>query len=263
MNEPEPRLPPLSVCADVGLSMYFIMSGMVRVVKGYGTADEREIAQMNRGNFFGERALTAAGGTERGATVVSLSLLKLQRLTRTSLEHVGQQCPELLASITKVANDRRRDLGEELRELGSIASQRRLAAKFTRRSLGDRCTRLLSRSKIRNACVQPMAPASKHGIAPMMWPKGPLEDAGIDSATRPLWTPGLMPSKKQMRAMEPEAGAIRHDSNNGPGGASMASAALQGSLDKILEQQEALASRVDKMQQKLDGIDRKIRSRPQ
>lgn len=107
----------------IGYSMYFIERGLVRVVLGYATADERTVGTLTAGEFFGERALTAEGGAERGSSVLSLTLLMLQKLTRAALEAVAAHFPELLACITQVANDRRRELGEELRLVSGIAAQ--------------------------------------------------------------------------------------------------------------------------------------------
>ena len=259
----------------VGFSMYFITSGVVRVVKSLGQRDEKEIGTLRAGDFFGERALTAAGGTERGATVASISLLRVEKLTRDALEAVATHFPSLLAKITQVANERRRELGEELRLVSGIATQGVLA-----RSLHDNLARGVARrggrhtGRQRKATVLPShlpdvrapkrscaskSPAASHrgGLVASGAPAGAkklsqvksaqalaFEEAdSADSTARPLWTaPG---KARGPRAVEPDS--------RPPGGDAI-SPALQATLAQILEQQAALAKQVAMVQQKLDSF---------
>ena len=56
---------------DPGSSMYDILWGRVGVYTGYGTPEEKKLAELKEEDFFGEMGLL--DGSPRSATVVSLS----------------------------------------------------------------------------------------------------------------------------------------------------------------------------------------------
>lgn len=114
----------------VGYSMYFIERGQVKIITGYGTDKEKQIGTLSAGSFFGEVALTQQAGVQRAATCMSATVLMLDKLTRSSLEHVASSFPQLLATIRRVAIARRRDLGEEIRAVSKTASSSILVQKF-------------------------------------------------------------------------------------------------------------------------------------
>ena len=117
----------------VGYSMYFIERGQVKVIVGYASDSEREVGTLSAGSFFGEVALTKNAGTQRAATCISSTVLMLDKLTRSSLEHVAASFPNLLASIRRIAMARRRELGEEIRALGDQAGSALIMMKFANR----------------------------------------------------------------------------------------------------------------------------------
>ena len=70
----------------VGNSMYFIQQGMVRVIKGRETNQPVILGRLAKGDFFGEVALTSAAGARRTCSILSFTVLTLQRLTRKALD---------------------------------------------------------------------------------------------------------------------------------------------------------------------------------
>jgi CRP-like cAMP-binding protein len=118
----------------VGNSMYFIRRGLVRVVRGYKTDEEFFIAGLGSGSYFGEVALVSSSTDERrAATVVAATVLSLLRLSRKALHEVAENEPALLMHIRKVATTRRRELGEDLRDIGTVAMMLKGANKFRAR----------------------------------------------------------------------------------------------------------------------------------
>ena len=67
---------------------------------------------MSDGSFFGEIAITSEEGAVRGCSVVSATVLKLQRLTRTALEDVARLFPQIFEYIRAIALERQGRLGE-------------------------------------------------------------------------------------------------------------------------------------------------------
>ena len=104
----------------VGTSMYFIQRGTVRIVKGMGTAAPQEIGMLTEGNFFGEVALTAVGTMRRNASVISHTVLWVQRLNKADVYEIGRVEPLLLYTLRRVAIARRRELGEDVRSAAQV-----------------------------------------------------------------------------------------------------------------------------------------------
>ena len=71
--------------------------------------------------FFGEIAVTAPLGSVRTSTIISITVVNLQRLTRDALEDVANIFPNVLVSIRKVAVERRKEIGEDNRVANSLA----------------------------------------------------------------------------------------------------------------------------------------------
>jgi len=154
----------------LGRSMFFIESGRVRVVRGLGTDHETTPGELGDGSFFGETAVSGSIGARRECSVISVTVLQLQRLTRESLEEVALLYPQVGFYIRKVALERRRGLGEEVRALASVVQpacqtqQLRLWTESARHSLvGDSRQGKMSLSKMLKMVRAPMAVAARVG----------------------------------------------------------------------------------------------------
>ena len=75
---------------------------------GYGTPAEKMVGTLGAGSFFGEVAITKPEGAQRNATCVARTLLMLDKLTRHALDQVADVFPTMLASVRKIAIERRR-----------------------------------------------------------------------------------------------------------------------------------------------------------
>jgi CRP-like cAMP-binding protein len=99
--------------------MYFIEAGQVRVIVNRGTPNEKQVGTIGGGSFFGEVAITSAKGAKRGATVLSATVLRTERLKRDALEIVAREFPAAVHAIHVVAIERRRELGERIRAVNT------------------------------------------------------------------------------------------------------------------------------------------------
>ena len=141
----------------MGYCMYFINRGQVSINVNYGTPQERMVGTLGAGSFFGEVAITKAGGAERGATCIARTLLMQEKLTRQALEHVAESFRDVIASVRKVAMERRRELGEEIRSVTGVATNARVMSKF-----------ILKLSKGRLARGQPRGQRRRHPCAEVL-----------------------------------------------------------------------------------------------
>ena len=122
----------------VGMSMYFIQRGQVRIIKDFNTTRERFVGVLQHGtdsSFFGEIAITSKVGQRRKSSVLSNTVLTLQRLTRLALEEVGRSHPTILPLIEKVANARLHELGEEKRAIKLAKALKMLSTQQSRFAL--------------------------------------------------------------------------------------------------------------------------------
>ena len=83
------------------------------------------------GHYFGEVALTASGSTRRTASVISHTVLWLQRLNKADVHEIGRIEPILLYTLRRQAIARRRELGEELRSAATVFTQEATANAFS------------------------------------------------------------------------------------------------------------------------------------
>ena len=79
-----------------GYSMYFISMGVVRILLGVSTPKQREVGTLTTNSFVGEITVISSKGQRRRSTVVSATVLRLEKLTRRSLEVVGKEFPSFL-----------------------------------------------------------------------------------------------------------------------------------------------------------------------
>lgn len=78
-------------------------------------------------------ALISAAGDRRTCSVVSSTVLNLLRLTRQGLSAVLKDEPNLMVTIRRIATQRRRELGEEVRASSDVFTQQVVAARFATR----------------------------------------------------------------------------------------------------------------------------------
>ena len=76
--------------------------------------------------------MSSSKEVRRGASVIAATVLSLLRLSRQALVDVSTNEPGLLMHIRHVSLNRRRELGEDLRSLGSVALQSSVVQNFAR-----------------------------------------------------------------------------------------------------------------------------------
>ena len=89
-------------------SMYDIHWGSVGVYTGYGTVDEKKIAELFTNQFFGEMGMVA--GEPRSATVVALEDTTIETITPEDLAELFEQNPMKVWMITDHLSRRLRNL---------------------------------------------------------------------------------------------------------------------------------------------------------
>ncbi len=96
---------------DYGDVMYFVLKGMVEVVRVLGS-DGPQFARMalGEGEFFGEVALLLEGQT-RTANVVALEPVTCLMMTQVELEDLVNRHPAIALSMLKIMSKRIRALG--------------------------------------------------------------------------------------------------------------------------------------------------------
>ena len=99
--------------AEAPYSMYLILQGEVRVVKDYGQVDQKVIARLRPGDFFGETSLFLL--KPRSATVItSKEETVVLEITEENVYEVIENNPKLLHGIIKTLCSRIDYLNEKL-----------------------------------------------------------------------------------------------------------------------------------------------------
>jgi hypothetical protein len=106
---------------DAGLDMYLVQGGEVEVLQRMGGVD-RQIAVLERGDFFGEMALLEA--EPRTSSVRALSASKLIKIDRAGLQHLLERNPEIAVRMIRKLG-RRLATAEEMlaRALAVVADE--------------------------------------------------------------------------------------------------------------------------------------------
>ena len=116
---------------------YFVQRGQARIIIGRGDKKrEKQVGAVSAGGFFGEMALTSAGGCRRAATVISSTLLICLKLHRDVLDDVAADFPRLMMNLRQIANSRRRCLGEDIGEVSKMSIQASIGRSFAAKLLG-------------------------------------------------------------------------------------------------------------------------------
>ncbi|MFN2167047.1 MAG: cyclic nucleotide-binding domain-containing protein, partial [Anaerolineae bacterium] len=95
---------------DPGDEMYFIESGLARVVREISATRALILAELGAGDLFGEMALLT--GAPRSATVMALSELNLWILDKADFDDLATAYPNLALAVSRLLSERLRDTDE-------------------------------------------------------------------------------------------------------------------------------------------------------
>jgi CRP/FNR family transcriptional regulator, cyclic AMP receptor protein len=102
---------------DEGQSLFIVATGAVRIHIG-----NQELAQLRRGDFFGEMSLF---DTEpRSASVTAIESCTCLELTQSQLYEAINETPEIALKLIGILSGRIRELNREVNELRSVIPQR-------------------------------------------------------------------------------------------------------------------------------------------
>lgn len=90
---------------DDGDALFVVVDGVLDVLMGEGTPDERVVAQRIQGEYVGEMSLILPGG-KRTAAVRAAAETRLLALTRPDFESLVQRRPGLIIAIAQVLSER-------------------------------------------------------------------------------------------------------------------------------------------------------------
>lgn len=104
------------VQGDPGVALYIIQEGEVKIIKSSDTGIEYELAQFNRGDFFGELALL--DNDVRSATAIANKNSKIAVIFKPDLDYFIEKNPkkgvEILSGIAKIISARLRAIDDEI-----------------------------------------------------------------------------------------------------------------------------------------------------
>jgi CRP-like cAMP-binding protein len=106
----------ISEGAESPFSLYFILSGSVRVVKNYGQFSQSVVGVLERGDFFGEMSLFMK--KPRTATVQTAEESVLMEITQENVYEVIRSNPKIFYEILKTLCERVDRLNSRVRSLG-------------------------------------------------------------------------------------------------------------------------------------------------
>ena len=114
------RLPAGSVVfreGELGREMFIIQKGRVRISLQIG-GKEREVAVLEKGDFFGEMALLDQSPA-RSATATAMDDVELLQLRSTDLDHLLRRKPEIAIRMMMKLSERLRESNRRFEELGA------------------------------------------------------------------------------------------------------------------------------------------------
>lgn len=107
---------------DIGTEMFIIQSGQVEILKSQSNAEERQLAILAQGDFFGEMSILE--DLPRTASARALTDCKLVRINGTTFDSMLRKNPEIAVRMMRKLSRRLRETDAMLREvLGSEESQ--------------------------------------------------------------------------------------------------------------------------------------------
>ena len=110
---------------DLGTEMYIIQTGQVEIVRRVGDED-RQMAVLERGDFFGEMALLE--NLPRTASALTLTPTRLLRINGSTFDQMLQDNPEIAVRMMRKLSRRLRETDRLLHEaLGTAAGEQPVA----------------------------------------------------------------------------------------------------------------------------------------
>ena len=110
--------------SEPGVGMYIVQSGEVGIFQGYDTPEQKQLARLGQGDFFGEMALLE--DDNRSATAVALSESNLLGIFHPDLFDLFEHKPELgVKVLSKLAGMLALRLRKTNLELQQLAKNRR------------------------------------------------------------------------------------------------------------------------------------------
>lgn len=107
---------------DIGTEMYIIQSGQVEILKRQSSGEERQLAVLGQGDFFGEMSILE--DLPRTASARTLAKCKLVEINGATFDHMLRKNPEIAVRMMRKLSRRLRETDAMLREvLGSDESQ--------------------------------------------------------------------------------------------------------------------------------------------
>ncbi len=97
---------------DFSQDLYIVASGKIRIVKDYGTANERTLNTLGEGSFFGEMAIFE--GAPRSATALTEQEAELLVLEPGKFKQTIYQKPDMAFEIFRELSGRLRRREEEM-----------------------------------------------------------------------------------------------------------------------------------------------------
>jgi CRP-like cAMP-binding protein/Fe-S-cluster-containing hydrogenase component 2 len=91
---------------DDAEGLYLVRYGFVKVAEHGKDGQEKVLAYLKEGHYFGEMALLVAGG-KRMATVSAINRVELIRIAREEFEELTKNHPAMLANIRKIVEKRK------------------------------------------------------------------------------------------------------------------------------------------------------------
>ena len=101
---------------ELGREMYIIQSGRVRISLAAGDS-EREVAVLEKGDFFGEMALLDASSA-RSATAVAIEEVEALQLRSPDLDQLLRRKPDIAVRMMMKLAERLRETNRRLEETG-------------------------------------------------------------------------------------------------------------------------------------------------
>jgi CRP-like cAMP-binding protein len=109
---------------EPGVGMYIVQSGEVGIFQDYDTPEQKQLARLNQGDFFGEMALLE--DDNRSATAVAVSESQLLGVFHPDLFDLFERKPELGVKVLVIlANMLAQRLRKTNLELQQLAKNRR------------------------------------------------------------------------------------------------------------------------------------------